>query len=46
MQLRIPSPLEPETENIVTNVTDGAMAVHKELGPGLLERTYADAMSI
>lgn len=46
MQLRIPSPLEPETENIVTNVIDGAVAVHKELGPGLLERTYADAMSI
>jgi GxxExxY protein len=46
MKLRLPSPLDAQTEELVTQIIDGAVAVHSALGPGLLERTYADAMTI
>jgi GxxExxY protein len=46
MRLRITSPFPAEFEQIVSSVVDGALAVHKELGPGLLEGVYADAMAI
>lgn len=46
MSLRIASPLPDETERIVTEVIDAAVDVHFELGPGLLESIYSDAMAI
>ncbi|MEO5740294.1 MAG: GxxExxY protein [Vicinamibacterales bacterium] len=46
MSLRVQSPLSDETERIVTEVIDAAVAVHAALGPGLLESIYSDAMSI
>lgn len=33
-------PLPPETEEIATQIVDAALAVHKQLGPGLLESVY------
>ena len=46
MSLRIASPFPPEFEGVVTSVIDGALAVHNELGPGLIEGVYSDAMAI
>jgi GxxExxY protein len=46
MPLRLPSPLSQSTELIVTQTIDSALAVHRHLGPGLLEAIYADAMAI
>jgi GxxExxY protein len=44
--MRVPSPLSLETEALVTRVIGCAMAVHRELGPGLLEGVYRRAMSV
>jgi GxxExxY protein len=33
-------PISIETEKIATKVIDAAFAIHKQLGPGLLERIY------
>lgn len=46
MALRLASPVPPSTEAIATNVIDSALEVHRQLGPGLLEAIYADAMTI
>ena len=46
MQMRLPSPLPESTEQLVTAVIGGAIAVHAALGPGLLEGIYVDAMAI
>lgn len=37
-------PLSPELEDIGKAVVDSAFAVHKNLGPGLLERVYEVCM--
>lgn len=34
------NPVPSETEAIVTQIMDGAFAVHRALGPGLLESVY------
>ena len=44
--LRIPSPLSDELELFVTKTIGCCVAVHKELGPGLLETVYARAVRI
>jgi GxxExxY protein len=46
MPLRVNSPLPKATEQIVTQIIDGAVEVHRQLGPGLLEDIYADALAI
>ena len=46
MSFRLPSPLSPATEAIVTSVVDSALEVHRRLGPGLLEAIYGDAFAI
>ena len=44
--LRVPSPLPDELELLVTKTIGCCVAVHKELGPGLLEAVYARAVRI
>jgi GxxExxY protein len=44
--LRVRSPLSDETEVLVTKTIGCCVAVHKELGPGLLESVYARAVRI
>ena len=43
---RARSPLDPETEILVTAIMDCAFAVHRVLGPGLRERIYARALCL
>jgi GxxExxY protein len=45
-RLRLPSPLAPEAENVITRVIGCAIEVHKALGPGFLESIYKKAMCI
>jgi len=42
--LKIPTPLNDELENLVHHVIGCCVAVHRELGPGLLENVYARAV--
>lgn len=42
-RLRIASPLSPELDQVVDDVIGAGMRVHSALGPGLVERVYADA---
>jgi GxxExxY protein len=44
--LRIPSPLSPEAESVMSRTIGGAIAVHRALGPGFLESIYRKAMCI
>jgi GxxExxY protein len=44
--LRVESPLSEELEFLVTKTIGCCVAVHKELGPGLLETVYARAVRI
>jgi len=44
--LRIESPLSTELDRLVYDVIGAAMRVHTELGPGLLESSYADAFAV
>jgi GxxExxY protein len=43
---RLTSPLDDETEAVVTQVVDCALEVHKQLGPGLLESIYSEAFAL
>jgi GxxExxY protein len=44
--LRINSPLPAALEEIVTRIIGCAIEVHRQLGPGLAEGVYEDAMTI
>ena len=44
--LRIQTPLSDELERLVTRTIGCCVAVHHELGPGLLESVYAKAVRI
>jgi PD-(D/E)XK nuclease superfamily len=46
LRMRRPSPLPPETESVITETIGCAIAVHRALGPGFLERIYRRAMYI
>jgi GxxExxY protein len=44
--LRVVSPLDDATEKLITLIIGCAIAVHKALGPGLLESIYRRALCI
>jgi GxxExxY protein len=44
--MRLPSPLSPEAELVMTKTIGCAIAVHRALGPGFLESIYKKAMCI
>ena len=44
--LRTWTRLDDETEGRVAEIIDAAVAVHRELGPGFLERVYHNAMCL
>jgi GxxExxY protein len=44
--LRLPSPLPPEAELIMSQTIGSAIAVHRTLGPGFVEAIYRKAMCI
>ena len=44
--LRIPSPLSEELEALVHDTIRCCIAVHRVLGPGLLEATYRKAICL
>ena len=46
MGMRLPTPLPVEVEEIVERVIGAAIEVHKQLGPGLREGLYEDALRI
>jgi GxxExxY protein len=45
-RLRIPSPLPDDLEELVHATIGACIAVHDEVGPGLLEGVYARALTI
>jgi GxxExxY protein len=44
--LIVKSPLDDATERLVTQIIGCALAVHRQLGPGLLESIYRRAIAI
>ena len=44
--LRIPSPLSPEADLVMSQTIGCAIAVHRALGPGFIESIYRKAMCI
>jgi GxxExxY protein len=44
--LNVPSPLSDEVETLVHDTIGCCIAVHRELGPGLLEAIYAKAICL
>jgi len=44
--VRLPSPLSPEAERVMSETIGAAIAVHRELGPGFIESIYRKAMCI
>jgi GxxExxY protein len=42
--MRLPSPLTPEAEHVMSETIECAFRVHRELGPGFLESIYRKAM--
>jgi GxxExxY protein len=43
-RLRIESPLSPEQEDLIYRVIGAAIEVHRQLGPGFVEKIYKLAM--
>lgn len=46
MELRIGNQLDEKTELIIRNIIGAAIEVHRELGPGYLEKVYEQAMAL
>lgn len=46
MRLRIDNQLDEQTEILIKNVIGTAIEVHRELGPGYLEKIYEQAMAL
>ena len=44
--LRVQSPLSDDVERLIYDIIGCCIRVHRELGPGLLERIYAGAICI
>ena len=44
--IRVPSPLDEQTEKCVKETMDCGYTVHKALGPGFLEPTYKNAFCL
>ena len=44
--INVPSSLDDDTEALITRIIGCCIAVHRELGPGLLESIYRRAVSI
>ena len=44
--IRVPSPLDEQTEKYLKQTIDCGYSVHKALGPGFLERAYTNAFCI
>lgn len=44
--LGVQSPLDDRTERLVSRVIGCCIAVHRELGPGMSERVYAEACAV
>src|SRR5262245_62433372 len=44
--MRVPTPLDDETEQLVHTTIGCCITVHRELGPGLLERIYCRGLAI
>ena len=40
------TPLDPETESVVTAILDSGFTVHRTLGPGYLESIYQTALQL
>lgn len=45
-RLRLPSTLPDDLEDLIHQVIGACIAVHEEVGPGLLEFVYAQALAI
>lgn len=46
MELRIDNQLDDQTEILIRNIIGAAIEVHRELGPGYLEKIYEQAMAL
>jgi len=46
MELRVKNRLDKETEALINSIIGAAIDVHRELGPGYLEKVYEQAMSL
>ena len=46
MDFRIKKKLDSKTEKLIQNIIGAAIDVHRELGPGYLEKAYEQAMSL